>query len=70
MYALAVLQKINTPVIENVYTCCFAENEYVENAYTCCFAKNEYAENAYTCCFAENEYNSWRKSIHLLFCRK
>ena len=65
MYTLAVLQKINTPVAENVYTCCFAEN-----AYTCCFAKNEYAENAYTCCFAENEYNSCRKSIHLLFCRK
>ena len=27
MYTLAVLLKMNTAVAENVYTCCFAENE-------------------------------------------
>ena len=42
MYTLAVLQKMNTAVAENVYTCCFAENEYAENVYTCCFVENEY----------------------------
>ena len=42
MYTLAVLQKMNTVVAENVYTCCFAENEYAENVYTCCFVENEY----------------------------
>ena len=51
MYTFAVLQKINTPVAENIYTCCFAENEHAENAYSCCFA-----ENVYSCCFTENEY--------------
>ena len=28
MYTFAVLQKMNTAVAENVYTCCFTENEY------------------------------------------
>ena len=31
---------MHTPVAENVYTYCFAENEYAENAYTCYFAEN------------------------------
>ena len=48
---------MHTPVAENVYTCCFVENEYT-NCRKCIYHTIAVAENEYTCCFAENEYTS------------
>ena len=54
---------MHTPVAENVYTCCFAKNEYT-SCRKCIYHIIVVVENEYTCCFVENEYISCKKCIY------